>query len=254
MSDELEYLTDEEQAIFDREVEMRTLPNPYLASDFDGRQDFDIDTSLGDGVERVAPRSTDETAAFLRQQAQSGSTSWRAMCLKLQRMARGLPAVYPSALSAAIATPEEDRVYKEDNLRRGMVGFSDDPNDGNPYGHVYFIAGRSKKSGEIITWTNDARISGGVSMVQLGFYERKWGDKFQFGATSLNGYDFAEFNKPPKPKYGSLGENFDEAIQRLRAAISYHDSKGHSRLVRMLRVDLRELRGTKRELEQLKNN
>lgn len=186
-------------------------------------------------------RTTAETAAFLRA-AHEGPATWRALCLKLQRMARGLPAVYPSALAAQLATPEEDRVYKLDDLRRGMVAYSDDPLDGNPYGHIYFIAGRND-DGEILTWSNDARRSGGVDMVPLSFYQNVWGDKFQFGATSLNGYDLPEFEAPrPKPDRGRLGGLFQHSIEDLRKARAHHKKQGHDRLVAVLDRDLARMK------------
>lgn len=129
---------------------------------------------------KLAPRNTNETAAFLKSEHDKGSLDWYLLCLSLQRQARGLPAVYPSAISAALATPERERVHNVSDLRRGMVGYCDDPNDSNPYGHIFFIAGRSK-SGTILTWTNDALRSGGVDVVPLDFYNKRWGDTFHFG-------------------------------------------------------------------------
>src|SRR5690349_4041738 len=105
-------------------------------------------------MSKVAPRSTKEAAAFLRE-AHNGPLVWDGLCLKLQRMARGLPAVYPSAIAAQLATPISERVYRQEDLRRGMVAFSDDPRDSSIFGHIYFIAGRDKNN-RILTWTNDA--------------------------------------------------------------------------------------------------
>lgn len=218
--------------------------NPYLSGEFDGVQDHELTLSARALVSlpKLAPNSTEEAAAFLRA-ANAGPAKWLALCLQLQRMARGLPAVYPSALAAALATPEEDRVYSVADLRRGMVAYSDDPNDGNPYGHVYFIVGRND-AGNVLVWSNDARRPGGVDIVDLSFFERYWGDHFQFGATSLNGYDFGEFEEKPKPKPGraKLGDNFEHAMDDLRKAIKHHKEKGHDRLVAVLRRDLERMK------------
>jgi len=201
--------------------------------------------------------TTDTAAQFLIRQHQTGSRSWRAMCLSLQRQARGLPAVYPSALTAAKATPEKHRVYKVADLRRGMIAYSDDPNDGNPYGHIYFIAGWKEGSdrtdpADCLTWSNDVVHSGGVDLVPLSFYRSRWGDGFQFGATWLNGYELPEFNQPagktsrakPKPAPGraTLGDNYAAAIEDVEKALRHHRKANHPRLVKALERDLRRMR------------
>lgn len=191
---------------------------------------------------RIAPRTSNEAAQFLANQHSIGSTSWRGLCLSLQRQARGLPAVYPSALSAALATPESERVYKVADLRRGMVAYSDDKTDGNPYGHIYFIIGWKNPKDRTdpstcLTWTNDRR-PGMVDVVPLSFYRESWGDGFQFGATWLNGYNFAEFEARPEPDRPTLGATYDHAIEDIRKALRHHKSKGHDRLVELLQRDL----------------
>jgi hypothetical protein len=196
---------------------------------------------------KIAPKTTEEAAKFLNAQ-HSGPLKWRGMCLSLQRQARGLPAVYPSAIAAQHATPESERVRRVQDLRRGMVAYSDDPNDSNPYGHIYFIAGWFGKSKDnpdnLMTWTNDARRRGGVDMVPITFYRKNWGDNFQFGATWLNGYDFAEFNAKPKPapERARLGDNYEHAIHDMEAAIKAHKAKGHDALVAVLERDLAHMK------------
>ncbi len=188
-------------------------------------------------MDKIAPRSGNEAAEFLRTQ-HTGELKWRALCLALQRTARGLPAIYPSAIAAQLATPESERVYKREDLRRGMVAYSDEPRDRNIFGHIYFIAGRDK-SGRILTWSNDVRRSGGVDIVPLDFYEQYWGDTFQFGATWLNGYDFHEFDKPPVETRGSLGSNYRAAVEDIRRLERKHREKGHTILADKLAKDLK---------------
>lgn len=185
---------------------------------------------------KVAPRATKEAAEFLRT-AHTGPLIWEGLCLMLQRSARGLPPVYPSAIAAQLATPESERVYKREDLRRGMVAYSDDPRDSNVFGHIYFIAGRDK-SGRILTWSNDIRRSGGVDIVPLDAYEKYWGDTFQFGATWLNGYDFAEFDKPPVETRGTLGANYRAAMEDVARLERKHRAKGHTILADKLAKDL----------------
>jgi len=191
-----------------------------------------------------APRTTKQAAEYLRYQAQH-NIRWSQLCLKLQRSARGLPGVYPSALSAALHTPEKERVYKVENLRRGMVSYSDRAGDSNPYGHVYFIIGRKKgyspgNPDGVLTWTN---LSGGVvGVVPLSYYMNSWGVPFQFGATWLNGYDFSEFDKAPVPVRPSLSDTYQHAIEDVKKSIKFHKDKGHNNLVTALEKDLERMK------------
>lgn len=186
--------------------------------------------------DKVAPRSTKEAANFLRA-AHTGPLIWKQLCLKLQRQARGLPAVYPSAIAAQLATPLTERVHRREDLRRGMVAYSDDPRDANVFGHIYFIAGRDR-DGRILTWSNDLRRSGGVDIVPLDAYENFWGDTFQFGATWLNGYDFSEFDKPPVETRGKLGDNYRAAMEDVAELERKHRKRGHTILADKLARDL----------------
>lgn len=201
---------------------------------------------------KLAPRNADQAAAFIKHQHQTRA-NWRRMCLSLQRQARGLPAVYPSALSAALATPKSERVTKVADLRHGMIAYSDDPNDSNPAGHVYYIAGWSGPKSDpsnLLTWSNDVTSwYGGVGLVPITYYKANWGDGFQFGATWLNGYDFADFNKAPKPEphRAKLGDNYAHALDDIERALAYHRKKGHKRLVKALERDVARM---KRRIER----
>lgn len=163
----------------------------------------------------LALKNTEQAAAFIRKQVDTNSNDWYRLCLQLQRKSRGLPAVYPTALSAANATPKSERIYDEDKWKRGMVGYSYDPRIPGTAGHIFFVTGR--RDGKIMTGTNDAKQSGFVDYVPLNFYRDVWGQRIQFAATWLNGYDFSDFNKPPKPvNPGSLGEQYKAALDSLK--------------------------------------
>lgn len=194
----------------------------------------------------MTTRTTDETAAWLKGQHDSGSSAWYEKCLMLQHDARNIPALYPSAFAAMVATPESERVYKVSDLRRGMVAYSDNPNDSNPFGHIYFIAGWKGSSrsdpNELMTWTNDALRHGGVDLVPITWYLTHWGVPFKFGATWLNGYDFSEFNKPAKPVHGTLGSNYEHAIADIEKAIVSHKKTHDDRIVNALNRDLARMK------------
>lgn len=198
----------------------------------------------------MTQRNTEQTLAWLRNQHDIGSTAWRAKCLQATRTARNLPAVYPSALAAQHATPMSDRVYDRDQWVPGMVVFIDDPDDSNPFGHVVTLRTGPKASSPLLTWTNDAFVSGGISCVDVDWFERHWGDKVQFASRSLNGFalDLPEMTAPkhprPKPPLRASAVNLEYAIHRLEKAIAFHQEKGHTRLVKALRADVAEIRET----------
>lgn len=186
------------------------LGSPGFGDMFTGRSL--ISTPTGD---KIAPNKTDQAGLFIREQIRSDTHAWFRKCLVLQRTARGIPAVFPTALSAALATPKTERVLDRNNWRRGMVAFSYDPKIPGTAGHVFFIVGRL--DGQIITGTNDAKSPGAVDFVPLSFYEDVWGHKIQFAATMLNGYDFSDFNKPPvQVLEGTLGDNYTKSIDILK--------------------------------------
>lgn len=187
-------------------------------------------------------KTTEETMAFLKGQATSGSTAWQAKCLQLQRTARGLPAVYPSALAAAEATPKDRRVTAQSAVVRGMVAFWDDPNDSNPYGHITAVAGRDPKTGELLHWTNDAAGPGRVSLVRHSFFPQYWGDSFLFASDWLNGYDLdLPEKKKPQPPLSHGAQRIEAAIAILQKAAAAHRAKGHTRLVKALDRDIAHL-------------
>lgn len=180
------------------------------------------------------------------------------MCLKICRTARGLPAVYPSALSAQEATPAEHRVRSVKDLKRGMVLYFDDPKDSSPYGHIVTMIGRVKDADEsnlhdIIVRTNSVK-SNRIVLVRGDYFKRFWGDEFQFGATWLNGQAFPEFQKDqptpkpqePKPVLGKA-PTLHHALKDLEKSIAYHEKKGNDRLVRGLTRDRNRL---KRRIER----
>lgn len=204
-----------------------------------------------------APATGNEAAQFLRHQHAIGSLAWRAKCLMLQREARKIPALYPSALSAALATPKSERITHISGLRRGMVAFSDDPNDSNPFGHVYFIAGRrggdKSDPNNVLVWSNDVVPGrpGAVGLVTLHFFKVNWGDNFQFGATWLNGYQFHEFDKPPKPapERVHLADNYDHAIDDISRELHRIKGSGHPNMVAALENDLARMKRNRRKFD-----
>lgn len=146
------------------------------------------------------------------------------MCLAICRTSREIPPQQPSAAAAAKATPQKFRVHRIRDLRKGMKIFVDDPNDSNKFGHIVTMAGRVKgfdwdDPNDVIVWTNSV-VSGKLVKVRLTYFQQHWGDKYQFGAFYLNGYELdypgwkhdgkGKEEKPPKPKpnEGPVAEKF----------------------------------------------
>lgn len=173
------------------------------------------------------------------------------MCLAICRTARDLPARYPSALSAQTATPLKYRVKQIADIRMGMVGYFDDPNDSNPYGHIVTFVGRRKgvdpNSLSSLLVRSNSVISNKIVVVRADYFGTHWGDDFQFAATWLNGYALSPFNEPPKPKpekpktypkIESTIESLEEGMKDLRRAIKSNKTRGNTRLATALERDI----------------
>lgn len=148
------------------------------------------------------------------------------MCLKVCRTARNIGPMFASAKDAQDATPAKNRVSTIADIRRGMVAYYDTVGDSNPFGHIVTVAGRVKdvdrsKLESLVVWTNSV-VKDQLVAVRGNYFGEHWGDKFQFGATWLNGSPLL-LPEPEPPKvpvsstlhvvHASL-EIFDTAKQR----------------------------------------
>jgi len=136
------------------------------------------------------------------------------MCLKICRTSRGIPSRFGTAKEAQDATPQEFRVHKVANLRRGMKLFFDDPNDSNTAGHIVTMVGRVRGGDhdsldDVLVETNSV-LENQLVVVRASYFKLHWGDGFQFGTFWLNGVEFdypgwkhdnrGTDVEPPKPK------------------------------------------------------
>lgn len=216
-----------------------------LARDVNGRQD-DLDEGALALRTLTGPIQRDTAGAleWYRLEQTSPPFDPDGMCLKVCRTARNIAARFPSALSAQEATPLTRRVGKVADIRRGMVAYFDDPHDSNPFGHIVTVAGRAagvdpSTLRSLIVWTNSVKANQLVA-VRGDYFGTHWGDEFQFAATWLNGVNLL-LPTPPAPR---LGSNFKAAIADLEKVLTYHKSKGHTRIVTAVERDLAELRET----------
>lgn len=157
------------------------------------------------------------------------------MCLKVCRTARGIAAKYSSAKIAQDATPKAHRVHKVRHLRKGMVLYYDDPRDSNKFGHIVTMVGRVKgydpdSLHDILVSTNSVK-RGELVVVRGDYFEKYWGDQFQFGATWFNGVDLGITNPSTRmrrfhksgPKYDlhllDVEAKENEKVRKIRARL-----------------------------------
>lgn len=162
------------------------------------------------------------------------------MCLKVCRVARNIPAMYPSAKVAQDATPDRYRVHEVRNLRKGMVLYFDTVGDDNPYGHVCTMIGRVKgfdwnDLNDVLVETNSVK-SGELVVVRASYFKKYWNDDFKFGATWLNGYEI-DYLQPQDPVKNFINSGPDYRLSILDNAIK-----------NKRRVDLRYKRNKLEEL------
>jgi hypothetical protein len=126
-----------------------------------------------------------------------------------------------------------------------MVVFFDDPNDSNPYGHVTTQAGRVRGVGShllsSLVFETNGVVQNQIVRVRGDYFQRHWGDEFQFGATWLNGQDLKLAKPRPAP---TLGDTFAHAIRDVQRSYNFHKAAGHTRIANALARDLNELRET----------
>lgn len=177
-------------------------PPDDLRRHIDGSQDDLADIAHHMMRTFMAPSqsTTKETLEWYNDESQSPPFDPDGMCLKVCRTARNIGPMFASALEAQQETPNEHRVSKIEDIHRGMVMYFDTVGDSNPYGHIVTVAGRDKNKpasslASLIVWTNSV-VANKLVKVRADYFPLHWGDKFQFGATWLNGQEL----KFPEPK------------------------------------------------------
>lgn len=197
----------------------------------------------------MTQRSTPDTIEWLRTHETTTELGYNpnGRCLQITREARDIDAYYPSAFAAMLATPEEFRVYSIKKITKGMVGYFDEANDSNPYGHVVTWLGWEKDSPreslhDLFCKTNSV-VSGRTVVVRGDYFFPHWGDSFKFAATWLNGVELDLPERKPKAKpIQKFGKKKLEAIVNdLDRLIEIQKKKGNPRAVKALRRDKQEI-------------
>ena len=182
-----------------------------------------------------------QAVAFYKKQRDTGSKSWKGLCMKLARSAYGFDTgIYPSALACMVATPKKYRVTALKDVKVGMLGFFVDPDDDNPFEHIAACVGHNKE-GLPIWGTNLA--DGSVAFVGHDFFELHWGDKFNFAASSLGTFVIDELQKEEKPERVKA-KRIRKVIRELVKAQKAQRKQGHVRIADRLAKDIADLRKT----------
>lgn len=236
----------EEEVYFEKSDLYEGEPEDVVRS-VNNKQDDDL-VEGARGLILASQRNTADTIAWYNRAHTSPPFDPDGMCLKICRSARNIGSRYPSAISAQHATPTNKRVQRVRDLRRGMVIYFDDVNDSNPYGHVVTMVGRVKDVpthylSSLVVETNSV-VRNRIVRVRGNYFQRHWGDEYQFGATWLNGQDL-KLPRPPAPK---LGDTFAHAVRDVQRSLNFHKAAGHTRIANALARDLAELRETIRTI------
>lgn len=149
-----------------------------------------------------SPRDYEETLEWYRTHQTAAQIGFDpdGYCLKVCRTARNIPVKFETARLAMLATPNEHRIHEVRKLRRSMVLYYADPNDGNTADHIVTMIGRVKgfdpdSLRDVLVETNSVKANELV-VVRGDYFYQHWGDPFVFGATWLNGVEL----DVPQPK------------------------------------------------------
>lgn len=192
----------------DQDVEVYEGPPDEVFRNLEGKQD-DSEAPGFSTFAGLAVRTTRQALDWYKDHRvfpSSLSFDPDGMCLKVVRTARGIGPKYASAFQAQVATPNKYRVRDVSKIRVGMPIYFDDPHDGNDFGHVAMVGGRVAGSprsalASLLIPTNSVKANQIVT-VRGDYFQKHWGDEFQFAATWLNGVvipDLQEKPVPPKP-------------------------------------------------------
>lgn len=176
-------------------------------------------------------------------------TRWKGMCESLQRQAHGFDSAFASAYAHMVATPKSERMDPREAPVTSFI-FVDDPNDDNAYGHVVGKWGMGDGSLEVIPVVtndvNDTKVGydgGNVTICQLGWFPKHWGDNIRFATTWFGGDEIPTY--VPQTGKEDTAEWVRNAIERakavkemMRKALRDNDEKRHPAHERAIQREL----------------
>lgn len=188
------------------------------------------------------PNTWQETLAWYRSHHTKAEIGFDpdAMCLKICRTARNIPARFLTARAAMLSTPGEHRIHKVRDLRRGMVAYYADPRDSNDADHIVGVIGRVKGFNpdllsDVLMVTNSVQVDR-LTVVRGTYFEDHWGDDFKFGATWLNGFEL------DVPNHGTKVERFhDTAPEYNLRLLARADRPKAQRILDQIETQVRRL-------------
>jgi hypothetical protein len=119
-----------------------------------------------------------DAAKTMQEWSKAGKTGVKGLCLKTCRLAWGIPAKFPSAISA---WDNASTSSKNTNPLKAPVGY---PHffRGGKYGHIVI---QSDKPGMV--WSTDLPNKDKIGLVSWDETVKKWGFKYLGWTTELNG-------------------------------------------------------------------
>lgn len=203
---------------------------------------------------------------FMRDQMSlsEGDERWRGMCESLQRQSHGFPARFASAYAHMVATPRSERL----DVREAPVGafvFVDDVNDSNRFGHIVGKWRQDNTVSDTLVVTNDVADNeggydpGNVTVCQLSWFQRNWGDSVQF-ATVWFGDDTIALkdDRPPETAEEDTKGWVERSIARaegvielMKKAVADNDGKEHPNHEAALKREIADQRRIIADLKKL---
>jgi hypothetical protein len=165
------------------------------------------------------PRKPTEALTWARSQHQDGGREWGGLCLMFVRSCFGVDSHYGSAAAAWEGAQHKHRESDGRKVPRGVPYFWTGGSQG--FGHVVISAGGG------MCWSNDATVSGGISLVPINDITARWRQTPQGWTEDINRVRVWAPPHPPQVDFSDLVRAFgkdparpgDEGTDRARTDV-----------------------------------
>ena len=141
-------------------------------------------------------RNATDALTWARGQHRDGGTEWNGLCLVFVRSCYGVAAHFPSAAAAWHGAKHKHHVTDGDKVPRGVPYFWTGGSQG--FGHVVISVGGG------LCWSNDIKVSGGISLARINDITRRWGQTPQGWTEDVNTVRVWHRPKPPVVDFSDL--------------------------------------------------